>query len=114
MTTLLTRDAILSVNDRRFAEVDVPEWGGTVRIATLDALHLIEYHGLLKPDGTGADHVGWLLASSIVDADGNLIFTPADAAALQTKNPVAVLRVFNEAAKLNALASDSAEDARGE
>ena len=37
MTTYLSRDDILAVQDCKSAEVEVPEWGGTVRIRELSA-----------------------------------------------------------------------------
>ncbi len=102
---LLSRDSILAAPDRRFTEVHVPEWNGTVRLASLTAAQLLQYHEEMgKPS---SDHVGWLLSASIVDEDGKAVFTAEDIPALQAKAPAAVLRVFNEASKLNAMDAES-------
>lgn len=98
---LLSRDSILAATDRRYAEVSVPEWGGTVRIASLTAEQALQYRE--KQEGSGNDHVWWILAASIVDEEGKQVFTPDDVPALKQRNPLAVLRIAKEAMKLNAL-----------
>lgn len=111
MANILSRDAILAAEDRRFVEVEVPEWGGSVRVASLTAAQLLEYLSLARKEGS--EHVGWLLAACIVDGDGKPLFTPGDVPALQAKSPSAVLRLFGEASKMNVLTKEAAEIQRG-
>lgn len=107
----LTRDAILAADDRRFTEVNVPEWGGAVRICGMNAAQLLEYHEVQARGGS--EHVGWLLAACVVDDSGQPVFTAEDADALRHKSPAAVLRVFNAAAALNSITTKDAEEQRG-
>jgi hypothetical protein len=111
MADILTRDAILTVDDRRFVEVPIPEWGGTVRLSSLTAAQLLEYHEIVKKPG--GDHVAWLLVASLVDAAGERLLGPEHAAKLQEKSPAVVLRLYHEAAKLNVLTAEAAEEQRG-
>ena len=111
MADILTRDAFLAVDDRRFVEVPIPEWSGTVRLASLTAAQLLEYHERSK--APGGDHVAWLLVASLVDAKGDRLLTADDLPKLQEKSPAVVLRLYREASKLNVLTAEAAEEQRG-
>ena len=73
-TTILTRDQILNANDREPVEVDVPKWGGSVYLIPPSAGDLEGF----EDEAT----LGQLLVRALCDADGQLLFTPADVAGL--------------------------------
>jgi hypothetical protein len=103
----LTRSAILTVDDSKFEDVPVPEWGGTVRVKAIsgtdrDAFEaaMVEMKGsdiTLKQENTRARFV----SMTIVDCEGNLIMTPADVVALGKKSAAALSRVYDVGQKLS-------------
>ena len=113
---LLNRQAILEANDLKTVDVDVPEWGGTVRIRALtgtarDAFgrSLLDSNG--KPNGAGYNLK--LVAVSVINEDGTQAFTLDDVQALGEKSDVALQRVADVADKLNKLTPDAVETAKG-
>lgn len=102
--SFLTREQILAAQDRRFADVDVPEWGGKVRISSLTATQAQLFHALnvRRQAGENVDALGFMVAASVVDADGNALFSSEkDLPALGKKGPEAIARIATEAMKLN-------------
>ena len=103
----LNKKQILEAEDRKVVQVEVPEWGGTVRIKELDAwgrsqwdiLTLKFENNEIKRDRTiqGAA----LVAFSVVDEDGKPIFTPEDVEALNQKNGDVIQRLFSVAYQLS-------------
>ncbi len=110
---LLTRDAILKANDLKFEDVDVPEWGGVVRVQALTGDDRDEYEMFLfSSDGSsgGVTKRGiraYLLALSIVDEKGNRLFSREDVEKLGRKSYKALNRAFSVAQKLSGLLPDS-------
>lgn len=110
---LLNKEAILGAADLATEDVAVPEWGGAVRVRTLtvadrDALFASCRDEAGKFDASRFN--GALLAKSVVDANGNLVFSDADVDALNRKSAPAVTRVVEVAGRLNRL-GDQAEEA---
>ena len=101
----LTRDQILTADDGRFTEVDVPEWGGSVRIKTLSAGGLIQLMKLtndgddlskLEP-GTLAD----IVIMTAVDTEGKYLFTSDDRKMLTERNGVVMVNLATKAIAAN-------------
>lgn len=112
----LTKEQILTADDLPTREVEVPEWGGTVRVRTLTGAQRDEYDQAFrdKRKGNSLDLRGLrslLVAMSVVDDAGNQMFTRADVDALQGKNTAAIERVFAAAQELSLIgqAQESAE-----
>lgn len=115
----LDRDAIMAAEDRRYDAVPVPEWGGTVRIASMGSAGRLAYEDWVRvncelepdPDSEGRSRVkrmpperdAALAAIGMVDADGRRLFMMADVVALAEKHPDAIQRVANAVARLNKL-----------
>jgi hypothetical protein len=82
---LLTKQQILSVQGRRYAEIEVPELGGKIRLASLSAGSSLEYKKLDRRRAAGEDcereQMVLLLSSSCVDAAGAKIFDKESAEA---------------------------------
>jgi hypothetical protein len=112
----LTRDAILTANDIRTEEVDVPEWGGVVLVRGMtgterDAFEarVVETHGKT----TRVNLVNFrakFVASVCVDDAGQPLFTEADIAALGKKSAAALQRVFNVAQRLSGLSDEDVDE----
>jgi hypothetical protein len=102
--TLLTRDAILGAQDLKIEDVEVPEWGGTVRVrmmtgAQRDALGASMVTAGGKPD-MHKYRIG-LVAACIVGDDGVPMFAADEVALLAGKSSVALDRVYRVAERLN-------------
>jgi len=115
--SLLTRDAILGADDRPTVDVEVPEWGGTVRVRGLSGAERDAYEVALagvRPDGSRRLNLvnvrARLIAMTVVDEDGARMFTDADAEALGAKSGTAMQRVFETAQHLSGLTDEDVEE----
>lgn len=117
MTKILSKSEILECQDMRIKVVEVPEWGGSVRLRSLtgaerdafEATLVKEVDGKRVPDMENLR--AKLLAATIVDEDDRQIFNAYDLAALGRKSAVALDRVFAVAQRLNGMSADAVEDA---
>jgi hypothetical protein len=110
---LLTRDQILDANDLPSIDVDVPEWGGKVRVCTMSAFDRLAWEQAVFPDGQKVDSkqfVASLAARCIVDEEGKPLFTVDDLDALGGKSMAALNRVREAATKLNAVSPEAAKE----
>ena len=126
MATFLTRDAILTADDEQLRIVEVPEWGGNVRVRGLSGTE----RGLFEqtcneevPAGNRAQRragqtvnktkteiiMPTLCAWCIVDESGERLFTDDDVAALGAKSGKALDRVFDVATQLSGLSDDDVD-----
>lgn len=114
MTKLLSRADILRANDLPTREVEVPEWGGTVRVRTMTAKDrdafdsaILEAHqdGRSAPENVRARYA----AACIIDDKGKPIFTEEDIAALGAKSGAALSRVYEAISDLNKLSPADVE-----
>lgn len=104
---LLGRDAILAADDRAYEDVPVPEWGGTVRVATVSAAAIERIRGKLgKDDGTLRAS---FLSAALVDENGAPLFTADDVEALAGKNNAVIAKLHDIANRLNNLDVEAAE-----
>jgi len=106
---LLTREAILSAQDVATDYVDVPEWGGTVKVRGLtgrarDSLEarFANEQGVVSSNKAG-DFRAAFVALSIVDDTDRLLFSEADIEGLGEKSSTALQRVFETAIRLSAV-----------
>ena len=116
---LLTRDGILQANDLPFEDVDVPEWGGTVRVRTLTGKERDSFEESIsqvrgkKTELRLANIRAKLAARSIVDEDGNRLFSDDDISALGKKSAAALDRVFAAARRLSGFTDEDMEELAG-
>lgn len=115
--TLLSREAILGANDRKTEDVDVPEWGGTVRVRALSGAERDAYEaGIVTLRANGAKEInlknlrGRLVSLSCIDEEGKRLFTDEDAIALGDRSAAALERVFDTARRLSGLTEDDVEE----
>lgn len=104
MGKILGRDAILAADDRPVAEVDVPEWDGTVLIRPMDALMWSRLVAVLREEKDDTRIRAQSCAACMVDEAGELLFEPGnedDLQQLMSKNHDAILRVSNAIIKMS-------------
>lgn len=113
---MLSKDAILNADDRSTVDIDVPEWGGSVRLQVMSAQQRDDYEQALfhSKKGERLRNVrASLVAFCVVDDDGNAMFAAEDVEALGRKSAAAVNRLFEAAQKLNKMTDDDLEESKG-
>lgn len=118
MSKLLTADEILEAQDLAMERVSVPEWGGDVMVRMMSAADRDAFEAsMIKvgPDGVRLPDLSLmrakLVAATVVDADGNRLFTFDQVEMLGRKSAKAMQRVTAVAERLNALGQTALEDA---
>lgn len=109
---LLTRDEILKRDDLKSEIVEVPEWGGEVRVCTMSGTARDRFEASI----TGSNGVmdmknvrAKLAACTIVGDDGNLLFNEKDIIELGNKSCAALDRIFAAAQRLNLITNSDVE-----
>lgn len=118
--TFLSAEQILAANDREHEDVDVPEWGGTVRVIGLSAADRDAYEAALaattKGDATAMARLqnfrAKLVVKALVDADGKRLFSDADAKELGTKSGKVIDRLFDVVRRLSGMGKDALEQGK--
>lgn len=113
---LLTRDQILKAQDLPTEDVSVPEWGGTVRVRALTGAERDAFEQSIVEQRGRSTRMNLqnlrakLVALTVVDEEGNRIFSDSDAKLLGKKSALALNRVFEVAQKLSGLTSEDVEE----
>lgn len=112
----LTRDAILTADDLKKEEIQVPEWGGSVFIRCMtgterDAFESEAYTVRGKDVQINRENFrARLLVRVLVDEKGERLFSDKDIASLGAKSGKALDRVFTVAMKISGLSKEDVED----
>lgn len=97
-TKYLTAAEIFAADDAGIIEVQVPEWGGVVRLRKMTAGASIDYTSAPREDALLK-----LIELSAIDAEGNRLFSAADMERLKTRAWDVCVRIHQAAAKLNGI-----------
>ena len=101
----LSREAILA-SALPFEDVEIPEWGGVVRIQAMDAQTGTAY--LEKTKDVKEDDISTLLVTfCAVDDNGKLLFTPDDLPMLNEKQMDPVNKLAQAAIRVNNMGKDT-------
>lgn len=113
---LLSRDAILKADDLKTEDVDVPEWGGTVRVRALtgserDKLEssMVEQRGRVQRVNA-INFRAKLVAAAVIDEKGHNVFEEADVKQLAYKSAGALDRVAAVASRLSGMSDEDVEE----
>lgn len=112
----LTKDQILQSDDLPREEVQVPEWGGSVFVRTMTGIErdsfeqsIVDTNG--KSKGTNLKNIrAKLCAYTVVDDNGERLFTNEEAGQLGTKSSKALDRIFPVSQKLNGMSNEDVEE----
>jgi hypothetical protein len=99
MAKILTAEEILGAQDVQFETVNVPEWGGDVKIRSMDSFAVLRFTGPEKRN----DAASLVVALSVCDESGELVFKESDVAKLKAKCVHAIMRISKAALRLNGL-----------
>lgn len=115
-TVFLNREAILAAEDLPRELVEVPEWGGAVYVRALTGAERDQFEASIV-EQRGRDMRmnmrnirAKLVALTVVDEDGQRIFTDDDVAALGGKSAAALDRLFAVAQRLSGLSKEDVEE----
>lgn len=119
---LLSKQQILEAQDIKTTTVAVPEWGGEVIVGTMTAAERDQFEmealKMRKSNGgelpTTTSIRARLAAWTLVDEQGNRVFTETEVLALSQKSGVALDRIFDAATSLNGLSGAEKEKTKGE
>jgi len=116
---LLTREEILQAEDLPTEDVEVPEWGGTVRVRTLAGYERDRFEeSITEQQGKRARIIAdnlraKLVALSVIGADGQRLFDEGDVRALGEKSAKALDRVFAVAQRLSGISDRDVDELVG-
>ena len=108
---ILGKDAIFGITDLEYTELDVPEWGGTIRLQSLTGADANAIGAMSQKDVFTSDALVRLVIMSVVDAEGNKVFTDDNRDELNKRNAQVLIRIGQAALKLNGLSKEAIEDA---
>ena len=112
----LSREQILAAIDLKIEAVEVPEWSGVVYVRAMsgkmrDAFEHSRYRLVNdKVEVIQTNVRASLLAASICDSQGTLLFTKEDIEALGEKNGAVLDRLFDVAQRLSGLRTPEQEE----
>ena len=121
MSAVATRDMILAADDLNTEDVEVPEWGVTVRVREMTGTERGAFEKAIskvstKPDGSTNVEMDaqnmrvQLCAMTIIDEDGKRMFSDNELSLLGGKSAKAIQRLFDVAARLSGIADDAVEE----
>ena len=112
---LLNKAAILGAEDLKHEDVEVPQWGGTVRVRMMTGAERDAFRTSVAPEeGTEGIPVGRfsvaLLAATLIDEDGARLFTMEDIDQLAEKSAESIDMPAAVAMRLNGLGGVAVEE----
>lgn len=120
---VLNRDIILSADDLKVEEVDIPEWGGIVYVRTLTAKERDAFeNSMVEVRGKGKNQTrelrirnlrAGLAVRCLVDSEGNRLFNDGDADELGNKSGSALDKIYDVASRLAGMSAEDAEELLG-
>jgi len=113
---LLTKEEILTSEDLNWRDVQVPEWGGVVRVRALTGTQRDAFESeVVVMNGRDVQRNtrnirARLVSLTVVDEDGKPVFHHTDIDALGNKSAKALDRVFSAASELSGLSEADVEE----
>jgi hypothetical protein len=114
---MLSREDIFAAKDLKYMDLDVPEWGGSVRIKMLTGAERDEFEASTvkmgkgnKPEQNLANLRARLVSLCLVDEDNTKLFAKQDIGHLGQKSAAALERVFKACQEHNAMTEQDIED----
>jgi len=109
MGLLLTKEQILSIDDIRTKIIEVPGWGGEVKVRGLNATERDDLE-MKTIANTMTNQSAWIASKCIINEEGNQYFTINDIMDLGRKSSAAIQRVSGEALKLSGFSKEAIEE----
>jgi len=113
---LLSKTAILAAQDLQTEDVEVPDWGGAVRVRSFTGRERDAFEAsMVRGDGRDrkvdlTNMRARLVGLTVIDEAGQRLFTDEEVDLLGAKSGAALDRVFAVAQKLNGLSGADVEE----
>lgn len=109
---LLSKADILGCSDIPTELVEVPEWGGSVKVRGMTAGERDRFDDMIRTQGLSALRAT-MAANGIIDEDGKRLFTDIEVGKLAEKSAEALDRVVEVVSRLSGLTPEDAEFLEG-
>ena len=106
----LNKHQIFAANDLKEAFVDVPEWGGKVKIKALSVQEQLDYDAFLAKKPAEIDMALHLIITACIDDNGGKLFNLEDCEMLKKKNAANLFRIVEKILDLNKQNSGQVEE----
>lgn len=110
---MLTAEQILEVKDLNEKDIEVKEWGGSIKIREFTAKQRQEFTKAFAEDIASDEALVKIVSLAAIKEDGSPLFTEEQAQQLKEKSGVILERLAEEVLKLNGLNQNAAKDAKG-
>ena len=116
LNKILGRDDVLKADDLVKELVEVPEWGGSVYVKGMSGTERDAYESSIMEQRGNKREVNLsnfrakLVAFSVCDEDGKLLFSQKDVAEIGKKSAAALQRVYDVATKMSAISKEDVEE----
>lgn len=112
----MNKDQILNAADVTIVPVEIPEWGGTCHVRSLDGIGRAQFAALCvgkAGDPANARYMERLLVCTLCDEGGARLFdgTEEEVLALSLRSAGAITKLWNVTSPLNGIGTT--EDAKG-
>lgn len=113
---LLSKSAILDASDLKHEDVEVAQWGGSVRVRVMTGAERDEFRAAIaSEDGVPVGRFSAaLLAATCIDENGDRLFSMEDMQALQAKSAKSLDAPAAVAMRLNGLGAAAVEEAKND
>lgn len=107
----LNLEALKKVDDAQYDIVDIPEWGGEIKLKTISLEDQLEFGKLLQEsNGDEYNYVFYLLKASCLNDEDKPMFTSIeDVALLKNMATAPVMKLFKAALALNDISDKEVE-----
>lgn len=116
LNKILGRSDVLKADDLVKELVEVPEWGGSVYVKGMSGTERDAYEASIMEQRGNKREVNLsnfrakLVAFSVCDEDGKLLFSQKDVAEVGKKSAAALQRVYDVATKMSAISKEDVEE----
>ncbi len=110
----LSKAAILAADDKKSIEIDVPEWGGSVRLRVMTGSERDKFEADFVDGKKSVEMVrAKLVAKCLVDEHGERLFAETEIPSLSDKSASVLDRLFTECMRLNRFSKGDVEELAG-
>jgi hypothetical protein len=110
----LTKAQILSADDSKLIEVEVPEWGGEVCLRVMSGTERDKFESEFVGDNKSVEMVrAKLVSKCLCDEDGKRIFSEEEIPELGDKSAAVLEMLFHKCMKHNRFTKDDVDDLAG-
>lgn len=113
MPPLLTAADILAADDIRSIEVEIPQWGGSVRVRGLSGKLRSQLEQKISSKANFGDIKMLVVLNCTIDEAGKPLFSNSQRPALEEKSADAIELIFEAACRLSGIGDKQVQEAEG-